>query len=71
MGRFASLKTEERRGSSHQERDGNRGMKVAGWRERREKTLRVVWKRDAASPRQHGREGARGTCAPSHLSSLF
>ena len=24
MGRFASLKTEERRRSSHQERDGNR-----------------------------------------------
>lgn len=34
MGCFASLKTEERRRSSHQERDGNRGMKVAGQRER-------------------------------------
>ena len=52
MGHFASLKTEERRrGSSYQERDEERGMKVEGWRERREKSLRTVWKRDAASPR--------------------
>ena len=52
MVHFASLKTEERRrGSSHQERDGERGMKVEGWRERGEKNLRTVWKRDATSPR--------------------
>lgn len=52
MGHFASLKTEERRrGSSHQERDGERGMEVERRRERGEKSSKAVWKRDAASPR--------------------